>query len=248
MALGAHEVPVLVELGPVQDVVVTDLLVGIEVEPALTACLLRSAIPRDRQGLQSAIGEFDQVLLKRIEPECVLDLESGELAVGAVGLDQKFVVLAKEARAHTVVVEGHIGEIAQNRLLGRMSHRVLVLRGLPQRGLRLVATGAGFAADERGGCFASDIVSLLPVDPHLIRYPTHQHQGCSKQNADKNSLLAIAPALRHLGDLVALEMPGARSFEPSRSSSEPCFESASRLPYLHVCTRDLKQATGYFAS
>src|SRR5262249_13184876 len=35
VALGAHEVPVLVQPGPMQDVVVLDLFVGIEMEPAL---------------------------------------------------------------------------------------------------------------------------------------------------------------------------------------------------------------------
>src|SRR6185369_4313247 len=40
VALGAHEIPVLVQLGPMQDVVVADLLIGIEVEPALAALVL----------------------------------------------------------------------------------------------------------------------------------------------------------------------------------------------------------------
>src|SRR5215211_5127975 len=37
VALGAHEVPVLVQPGPMQDVVVLDLFVRVEVEPALAA-------------------------------------------------------------------------------------------------------------------------------------------------------------------------------------------------------------------
>src|SRR5579871_5137810 len=45
MAFGAHEVPVLVELGPVQHIVVLDLLIGIEMKPALAALILRPAIP-----------------------------------------------------------------------------------------------------------------------------------------------------------------------------------------------------------
>jgi hypothetical protein len=47
MALGAHEVPVLVQLGPVQKIIVTDLFVRIEVEPALAALILRAAVPGD---------------------------------------------------------------------------------------------------------------------------------------------------------------------------------------------------------
>ena len=115
VALGAHEVPVLVQLGPVQDIVVADLLVGIEVEPALAALVLRPAVPGDRQRLQAAIRELDQVLLQRIDAEGVFDLERGELAVGAVGLDEELAVLAEKAGAHAVVVEARIVEVAQHR-------------------------------------------------------------------------------------------------------------------------------------
>ena len=98
MTFGAHEVPVLVQLRPVEDVVVTDLLVRIKMEPALTARFLRSAVPGDRQGLQSAIGELDQILLEWIDAKRVLDLESGELSVGAVRFDLKLSVVTEEAR------------------------------------------------------------------------------------------------------------------------------------------------------
>ena len=46
MALGAHEVPGLVEPGPVQRVAGVQVLVGIEVEPALAALVLRPRCPR----------------------------------------------------------------------------------------------------------------------------------------------------------------------------------------------------------
>ena len=48
MALGAHEIPVLVQLGPMQEIVVLDLLVRVEMEPALAALLFRPAVPCDR--------------------------------------------------------------------------------------------------------------------------------------------------------------------------------------------------------
>jgi hypothetical protein len=63
VALGAHEIPVLVELRPVQHVVVLDLLVRIEMEPALSALLLGAAIPGDRQRLEPAVRKFDEILL-----------------------------------------------------------------------------------------------------------------------------------------------------------------------------------------
>ena len=80
-------------------------LVRIEVEPALPAFVGRPAVPGDRQRLQAAVRKLDQVLLQRIEAEGVLHLEDGQLAVRAVGLDEKLSVLAKEARTHARMVE-----------------------------------------------------------------------------------------------------------------------------------------------
>src|SRR5215831_15968164 len=152
VALRAHEVPVLVQLGPMQDIVVLDLLVRIEMEPALAALLPRAGVPGDQERLQPAIREFDEILLQRIES--VFHLEGGELAVGAVGLDEIFPVLAKEARLHPVMTETCIVEIAEYRCVGRMIHRLLVLGRAPELRFRGMASGASVAADEyerRGG-------------------------------------------------------------------------------------------------
>src|SRR5271155_3168237 len=48
MTLGAHEIPVLIQLCPMQDIVVLYVLVRVEMEPALAALLLRSTIPCNR--------------------------------------------------------------------------------------------------------------------------------------------------------------------------------------------------------
>src|SRR5262249_1628144 len=71
MALGAHEVPVLIQSRPMQHVVVLDLLVRVEMEPALAALLFRARVPGDRERLQAAVGKFDEILLQRIDPEGV---------------------------------------------------------------------------------------------------------------------------------------------------------------------------------
>src|SRR5215831_96718 len=66
MALGAHEVPVLVQLGPVQDVVVANLLIRIEMEPALATtiwadCPRPSIAPgAGRLGIRSGIAAADR--------------------------------------------------------------------------------------------------------------------------------------------------------------------------------------------
>src|SRR6266853_916298 len=153
MAFGTHEIPVLVQLAPMQDVVMLDLVVRIKMEPALAAGFLRPAVPGKRQRLQSPIGEFDEILLQGIEAERVLDLEHAELAVGPVGLNQEFSVFAKEARVHAVIVEACLVEIAQHRLLGHVLHGPLVLRAAPPVRLGPMAAGASLAADE--GCDGS---------------------------------------------------------------------------------------------
>src|SRR6516225_10229634 len=105
MTLGAHEIPVLVEPGPVQHVVVLDLLIRIEMKPALAALILGPAVPGDRKRLDAAIRELDQVLLEGIDAKGVLHLEGRKLAVGAAGLDEEFVVLLEKARVNAVVVK-----------------------------------------------------------------------------------------------------------------------------------------------
>ena len=114
MAFGAHEVPVLIELGPMQDVVVFDVLFRVEVKPALAALVLGPRIPGERERLHAAVGKFDEVLLQRIEAEGVFHFERGELAVRPVGLDEELAVLAKEARRHAVIVEARVIEVAEH--------------------------------------------------------------------------------------------------------------------------------------
>src|SRR6476661_7464023 len=75
VAIRAHEVPVLRRLRPMQLVVVRDALVRIEMEPALTATILRSRVPRDRERLHAASRQLDQVLLQRRDAKGVLHLE-----------------------------------------------------------------------------------------------------------------------------------------------------------------------------
>src|SRR5262249_8746299 len=150
VAPGAHEVPVLGQLGPMQNIVVLDLLVGIEMEPALATLLLRAGVPGDREGLQPAVREFDEILLQRVDAEGVFHLERSELAVRAIGLEQEFPILAEEAGLHAVMTEARIVEIAMHRCVGRMLHGEPMLRRAPKLRLRLMAVGAGLAADE--GC------------------------------------------------------------------------------------------------
>ncbi len=125
-----------------------DLFIGIEMEPALSALLLRTAVPGERQRLQATVGKLHEILLQRIEAEGVLHLEGGELAVRAVGLDEELAVLAEKARTHAVIIEAGVVEVAKHGLVGRVIHRVLVLRAVPQLRFGLVTAGTGLAADK----------------------------------------------------------------------------------------------------
>ena len=127
VTLGAHEVPILVQLGPVQRVVVANVLVGIEMEPALAALLFRAAVPRNRQRLNAAVRKLDEILLQRLQPESVFHFEGLELAVGAVGLDEELAVLAEEAGLHAEIVELRVIEVAEDRLFIGMRHGVGML-------------------------------------------------------------------------------------------------------------------------
>ena len=161
-----------------------DFLIGIDVKPALAARVLRPAVPGKGQHLQTAIGEFDEVLLQRIDPEGIFHLEHAELAIEAIGFDKKLSVLAKEARMDAVIIETGIVEIAEHGLVGGVLHCGLVLRGIPQICFRLVAARAGLAADE--GCgrtvLRCDHALVVNVNPNTGNYDDNGRDR--RRNAD----------------------------------------------------------------
>ena len=128
VALGAHEVPGLVDAGPMQRIAGLELAVGVEMEPALPALVLGPRIPGDAERLDPAVREGDQVLLQRIDAERVADLEVAELAVRPVGGDEELAVALEEARGHAAVGEAGVIEVAEHRLGRRLLHRERVLR------------------------------------------------------------------------------------------------------------------------
>ena len=200
MALGALEVPGLVDAGPVQRVAGLELLVGVEVEPALAALVLRPAVPGDAQRLHPAVGKGDQVLLQRRDAEGVADLEVGELAVRAVGIDQELAVAPEEPRGDVAVGEGGAIEVAEDGLLGGFGHRQVVVRAAPGLGLGLMAAGAGGDADEAGrGCRCrGGVGAALPAGRK------HQSRRCrdgAKKSTEGSRHLANAPLAEVIDDI-----------------------------------------------
>ena len=150
MALGALQRPVLVATGPVQRILVVDLLAGLQMEPALAALILRPRIPGDRQRLIAAAGEGNQVLLQRIETEGVGDLVIGELAVRPVGAHHELVAAREEGGLDAVVAEFRVGEVAEDGLGVRLLHREVMMGSRPGLEFRLVAGLADGGADVGG--------------------------------------------------------------------------------------------------
>ena len=148
VALGAHEVPVLVGARPVQRVAEGNLLLRVEVEPALPSLLRRPGVPADVQRLVPPAGERDEVLLQRIDAEGVGDRVFVELSVGAVGSNEELPVPLEERRRHAEVRERGVAEVAEDGLGGRLLHRAVVVRPFPPRILCRVAGSAGSAPHE----------------------------------------------------------------------------------------------------
>ncbi len=111
-------------------------------KPALPAFGLGPRIPGIGQRLQPSVRKFDQILLKGIDPERILDGKLGFLAVLPLGGDKEAPILAGEARLGAEVRGFGAVEIAPHGRFRRVLHRMGVLRCLPSLCFRLMASGA----------------------------------------------------------------------------------------------------------
>src|SRR4029453_13928106 len=143
--------PALRARGPIKLVAKIDALVRIEMKPALAARLARPRIPRDGEGLESAAGQLDEILLQRPHAERVLDLEVGRRAVGPFRPDHEPALAAKERGGGGTLREAANGEAPDHRPPARRLHRPRVIRFRPPRVLLRVARSARLRADEGGG-------------------------------------------------------------------------------------------------
>jgi len=169
MALGAHEVPVLVVPGPVVRPARLDGLVRIEVVPALL-----HVIPGGHQALQAATGQRHQVLLQRADAEHIVDAKIGGDAVGTGRVDPEGSLPAEETGRDPIDGDDGIIEIPQHRLFTGYLHGQLMVRAHPGPELVLVAAGAHPVVHETGfrGCGGGSkrIGSAgLAGSPHLPR-------------------------------------------------------------------------------
>ena len=131
MAFGAHVVPILLQTGPVQGVFMRQVLVGIEMEPTLSALLLRAAVPGDAQRLIAAVGETDQVLLQGVHAEGVGDFVVLQGSVRSIGANHEFPIAAKEGGSDAGIAEGDVMEITEHTRFGGELHGLRMLGILP---------------------------------------------------------------------------------------------------------------------
>ncbi len=186
MALGAHVVPILLRPGPVQFVARRHPLVRVQVVPALPAGLSFARVPRDRERLQPAATEVDQVLLQRGHAEHVGDREVAQHAVGAVRAHDEAFAVAEERRRHVVVRERHLGEVAEHGRRARRLHRQIVVGSFERSRLGRMAartTGPPDVAGRRAGRGRSS----LERQQHHAR-TGERHQGQQPRTAQHGRL------------------------------------------------------------
>src|SRR5580704_3401284 len=128
MAVGAHEVPILLRAGPVQGIAGRYFLIRIKMEPSLTTLRARATVPGDTERLQTAAREPDQILLQRRDAESVIDSIVMQGAVGSVCVHEKSGAAAKKPRADAVVRQARAIEVAQYGRIGGRLHRKLMMR------------------------------------------------------------------------------------------------------------------------
>ncbi len=147
VAGGTLRIPVLAERRPVQDVAVGHPLTGIQVIPALTTLRRRTRVPGHAQRLVAPVRKTNQVLLERVDPEDVRDVEVAQTPIRAVGSDDVPASLRPEAGRGAGVGERRVVEVAKHSGRRGLLHREVVMRALPSGGLRLMTACALGAPD-----------------------------------------------------------------------------------------------------
>ncbi len=127
-----------------------EVLVRVEVKPSLAALRLGAGVPGDSERLITAAGECDEILLQRIDAECIGDFIVARDAIRPIGMGDKFVAGAREGGDGAEMLKPRAVEIAEDRGLRRLLHGLGVMRAFPAFGLGRMAAGASLDPDEGG--------------------------------------------------------------------------------------------------
>jgi len=124
-----------------------DALIAIDVKATLAASWRSTAVPRHAQRLQFAVGQLDEVLLQRVDPERVSHREFGRPAVGAGRIHDVLITTPTENRSRIVMYKFRIGEITEHRYVFCDLHREVVMGTGPELRLFGMAPGACLGSD-----------------------------------------------------------------------------------------------------
>lgn len=152
----ATTIRVLEMAGPVKGMFRIDLLVGLQVIPALSALVGGATIPGHIQCLQMTATDIDQVLLQGIVAKGVLDGEGAGLAACTGGRHLEGFTLPVELRFDVMKLYPDIVEVTQHGVLVGRLHCLVVVRLLPVGIFLLMTLGTEAGAHKPDRWLCSD--------------------------------------------------------------------------------------------
>ena len=167
-----------------------DVLVGLQVEPTLTALFFQARIPHDGKRLQAPGLNLDEILLQRFNAEGVDHRKASALPIGAQRFDRKRISVTNEPRRLLVVLHLRAAEVAKHGLRRRLLHRKVVMRPDPVLVLGLVTRGTTLrpyilSRLQNGGSHRR----RLGIDNHLLRRLAASRANNGEHNQPNQSKL-----------------------------------------------------------
>src|SRR3990167_2273220 len=155
MATGAAAVPVEIEPGPVQGIVIAhrrfamsqDRGLGEQVIPALTTLRDWAGVPDNTEHLFASIPKIDEVLLKGIGTESIGNFELLQRPLGVIGEYVKAFVFFVKTRRYVVIGEAAIVEVGFHCFVCCFGYRGKVMALSPMLILFSMAADAALAAN-----------------------------------------------------------------------------------------------------
>jgi len=147
--------------------------------------LTAHGVPGEAQTLKPAAGKGHEILLERFVAEGVGDLEVAHLTARALGVDIEPAIPSEETAGDPKMLELHVREVAEHRLLGGLGHGEIVIGSEPAFGGRLVArcttvtTHIGRVGKLLGPC------TVTPTGINHKRERHHQHDDGGGDHPDQ---------------------------------------------------------------
>ncbi len=105
----------------------SDALIRVQMEPSLPPVSDGTTVPGDPERLIATARELYQILLQRLDAERIGDFVCFEHTRRTLRLDEEGAVPVGELRNNSKVLEACVVEVPENRGLGRLLHREVVV-------------------------------------------------------------------------------------------------------------------------